>query len=248
MFRSLVRSQIFLSQRFDALLPDRFRIDGNRDFFRLAKAVAKPGMTVWDVGGGKQPFFSPQEKKDLQLNVVGLDINRQELAAAPLAAYDRTVVADICKFTGYADADLVICQALLEHVPDTAAAFAAISSILKSGGKAIIFTPSRNAVFAMLNLLLPEALKRQMLFAFYPEARHQQGFPAYYDRCTVLQFHHLAEAANLQIAEQWLYYQSAYLNFAFPLHLLWRIWLLFFAAVAPRHAAETFTLLLVKQS
>jgi SAM-dependent methyltransferase len=246
MLRSIIRSQVYLSRRFDALLPSRFTVDGNREFFTIAPEMLKPGMTVWDIGGGKQPLISRALKEKLGLRIVGFDISGDELAAAPAGVYDRTVVADLCNFRGAGDADLVICQAVLEHVPDAASAFQGISSILKPGAIAILFTPSRNAAFARLNLLLPQKLKERLLFAFYPEAAGHQGFPAYYDRCTPRQFRRIAQAAGLRIAEQRLYYQSAYFTFAFPVHLLWRLWVLLFAAVAPESAVETFTLTLVK--
>lgn len=246
MLRQLIRSQIYLSRRFDSLLPARFTTDGNQEFFRIVPSVLKPGCTVWDIGGGKHPLVDPGLKRERQLRVVGLDISAQELDAAPDGAYDETVVADISQFRGHSDADLVVCQALLEHVRDTGRAFAGISSILKPGGTAILFTPSRNAAYARLNLLLPQALKRWLLFAIFREARGQQGFPAYYDRCTPRQFRELAAAAGLRVQEQRLYYQSGYFTCAFPIHFLWRLWMLVFAGLAPQSAAETFTLALVK--
>ncbi len=246
MLQQIIRSQIWLSTRFDSLLPARFTTDGNQEFFRIVPTALQPGCTVWDIGGGKHPLVDPSVKRERQLRVVGLDISAQELDAAPAGAYDETVVADISQFRGRGDADVVVCQALLEHVRDTARAFAGISSILKPGGSAILFTPSRNAAYARLNLLLPQALKRRLLFAIFREARGQQGFPAYYDRCTPQQFRELAAAAGLQVKEQRLYYQSGYFTFAFPLHFLWRLWMLLFAGLAPQSAAETFTLALVK--
>jgi len=246
MLRSIIRSQMYLSRRFDALLPSRFTLDGNREFFNIVPEMLKPGMTVWDIGGGKQPLISRPVKDKLGLRIVGFDISEDELAAAPAGVYDKTIVADLCTFRGTGDADLVICQAILEHVPDTGSAFAGIASILKSEGKAVLFTPSRNAAFARLNLLLPQRIKERLLFAFYPEAAGHQGFPAFYDRCTPRQFRRLAEAVGLRVAEQRLYYQSAYFTFFSPVHLLWRLWVLLFAAVAPESAVETFTLILVR--
>lgn len=244
--RSIVRSQVYLSSCFDTLLSSRFTVDGNRDFFRIGPELLKPGMTVWDIGGGKQPLIGRELKENLGLRIVGFDISNDELAAAPAGIYDRTVVADLCTFRGTADADLVICQAVLEHVPDVASAFHGISSILKTGGIAVLFTPSRNAAFARLNLLLPQKLKERLLFTFYPEAAGHQGFPAYYDRCTPRQFRRLAEAAGLRMTVQRLYYQSAYFTFAFPIHLLWRLWVLLFATIAPESAVESFTLTLIR--
>ena len=242
MLQSLIRSQTYLSRRFDMCLPARFTIDGNQDYLRMTPSRINAGTTIWDLGGGKHPLIDPAVKGDKRLRVVGLDISAEELTVAPAGAYDEIVVADISKFRGRGDADLVFCQALLEHVRDTAAAFEGISSILKPGGTAIVFTPSRNAAFARLNLLMHQRLKERLLFAIYPDARGQQGFPAYYDRCTPREFRRMAEAAGLRVTDVHLYYQSNYFNFAFPIHLVWRFWVLLFALVAPDSAAETFTM------
>jgi SAM-dependent methyltransferase len=63
-----------------------------------------------------------------------------------------------------------VCQALLEHVSDVNGAFESIASILRPGGQAVIFVRSRNAVFARINLVLPEKFKRWILFQVFPQA------------------------------------------------------------------------------
>ena len=79
----------------------------------------------------------------LGLTVVGIDIDQAELDRAPQGIYDRTICADVSQLRGNADADLLICLAVLEHVRDVSAAFTSIASCLKPGGKALIFDPSR---------------------------------------------------------------------------------------------------------
>ena len=148
----------------------------------------RSGQVVVDVGGGKQPLISAEQKHAFGLTVIGFDISAAELGAAPAGRYDECICADITDFRGTAQADIVICQALLEHVTSTERAFRTIGSLLKPGGLALIFAPSRNAVFARLNLLLPQRLKRAILFAVFPESRHAQGFVSYYDRCTPRDF------------------------------------------------------------
>jgi 2-polyprenyl-6-hydroxyphenyl methylase/3-demethylubiquinone-9 3-methyltransferase len=156
------------------------------------------------------------------------------------------IVADITKYRGNGDADLVICQALLEHVVDVGEALFAIASLLKPGGIALIFVPSRNALFARLNLVLPESLKRRLLFTLFPESRLGQGFRSYYNQCTPRDFRRILEQRGLKIVEERLYYESAYFTFLVPLHILWRIWLLTFYAFARDQAAETFSMAIRK--
>jgi SAM-dependent methyltransferase len=246
--RKLIQFQTWLSICFDRLLPPAFRVDGNRDFLdSVVPENVRPGTVVYDVGGGKNPVISPQRKARLGLRVVGVDIDAAELADAPAGSYDQTACADITRYQGAGDADLVICQALLEHVRDTEGAFRAISSILKPGGRALVFVPSRNAVYARLNLLLPEAWKRWILFSIFPSMERDHGFPAFYNQCTPAGFSRLSSLHQLETENRRLYFQSDYFRFFFPLHALWRLWTLLFRLIGGPAAAETFTLVLRKQ-
>jgi 2-polyprenyl-6-hydroxyphenyl methylase/3-demethylubiquinone-9 3-methyltransferase len=201
-------------------------------------------MTVYDVGGGKTPFLSPEEKRRLRLRVVAIDVDKGELARAPHGSYDEAVCADICSYVGSQDADVVICQALLEHVPDVEQALRSLVGIAKPGGHVLVFVPSRNAAFARLNLVLPEWLKRRVLFTIWPAAAEKQGFQAYYDRCTPRQFHDLAASFGLVVQSERHYFTSAYFKFCFPLHLAWRIWMAAFYVIRGNEAAETFVVAL----
>ena len=245
--RTLIAFQTRLSLCFDRLLPRAFRVDGNREFLdSIVPENLKAGAVIYDVGGGKNPVITRERKTELGLRVVGVDIDCAELAAAPKGSYDQTAAADITSYQGGGDADLVVCQALLEHVRDTGRALRAIASILKPGGKALIFVPSRNAVYARLNLLLPQNLKRWILFTVFPNMRRDHGFPAFYDRCTPSSFDCLTRQHGMITEDRRLYFQSDYFRFCFPLHALWRVWTMLFRIFAGPQAAETFTLILRK--
>jgi SAM-dependent methyltransferase len=246
--RTFVDLNIRLSKWFDRhFLPSFFLVDGNDDFIKkLAPAYLRQGMKVYDVGGGKQPFVGVEKKQQLGLTVVGIDICQSELALAPVGAYDETICCDIAKLQGSGDGDLVICQAVLEHVKDNEGGIRAIASLLKPGGKALIFVPSRNAIFARLNILLPENIKRKILFSIYPSKSLAQGFPSFYHKCTPNDFVEMATKNGLVAEESRYYFISSYFSFLFPIYLLWRIWILFFKAFFSHQAAETFSLVLVK--
>jgi SAM-dependent methyltransferase len=247
MAQGFIGLQKRLSKRFDLLLPDHFRVDGNSDFIdRFARRWVAPGNVVYDIGGGKQPLLSPEEKTRLGLRIIGVDIDASELRSAAPGAYDEVCCTDITKFDGRGDADVVICQALLEHVSDVQAALANIATILKPGGRVLVFVPSRNAIFARLNLIIPQNLKRRMLFAIHPAARIEQGFPAFYDRCTPRQFKRMIRTMGLQVEEERLYYISSYFNFFAPLYVLWRLWMLSFFLFDRENSAETFSMVIRK--
>ena len=230
----------YLSKRFEGLLPEKFHVDGNTHF---REAFAPPhipdGALVYDVGGGKRPFFSAEEKARRNLS--------KELTSAPTGTYDETVCADIMKYRGRGNADVVICQALLEHVSNTEAAFAGLGSILKKDGLALVFAPSRNAVYARINLIIPEKWKRSMPRLLFPELDGIVGFPSYCDRCTPAALEKLARAQGLAVIEKKPCCRSDSFIFFAPLHVLWRLWIVVFRLLARDQAAETFSLALRKE-
>lgn len=246
--KKLIQVNIIISHAFDRMIPDKYRIDGNRFFVEeFAPFYIKDNLTVYDIGGGKTPHISREKKHKLNLNIIGLDIDQNELNRAPVDAYDATICDDIIQHQGHGDADLVICQALLEHVKNVDQAISAIASILKPGGCALIFVPSRNAIYARLNLLLPQNIKEWLLYTIYPKTRESQGFPSYYNQCTPRDFRRIARKHNLSIEKESFHYISSYFSFFFPLHILWRIWIIGFHVLAGEQAAETFCMALIKR-
>jgi SAM-dependent methyltransferase len=244
--RTFLDGQIALSRGFDRWLPEKYSIDGNTDFKdSILPRYLTRDMVVYDVGGGSRPYVDVALKRNWNLKVVGLDIDAKELSAAPPGSYDATVCADLTAYHGPNDADLVICQAALEHVRDAEKAFAALATIAKPGGRVAVFVPSRNAVFARLNLLLPERVKHFLLFSIFPhKQRMHEGFKAYYDKCTPKHFARMAGKYGFQIELQKSYFMSSYFSFFAPAYVLWRLWILVFHAVAGAQAAETFAMVL----
>lgn len=247
--RIFIDSQIELSKQFDRLLPAKFRIDGYRNFSsEVIPKYLREGLTIYDIGGGKNPYISADIKEKLRCTVIGIDIDPNELKLAPHGVYDKIIVSDITEYKGPQDGDLVISLALLEHVKDIEAALKGMHSCLKSGGHVAIFVPSKKALYARLNRLLPEGLKKLILFSLFPHSRRLQGFPAYYDRCTPLEIKQIALQVGYDILDEKYYYISSYFSFFLPVYVLWRIYLLIFYWFAKEQAAETFGMVLKKKS
>lgn len=250
LFRKFIDLNLAVCRGFDRLLPDSVCWDGNKEFQRLAlpSVLGSPGL-LYDLGGGSRPCVTLEQKRNLSLSIVGLDISQEELLSAPADVYDKVIPHDLCTYVGNCDGDIVVCQATLEHVPDTPGAMRAISSCLKDGGRAAIFAPGRNAIFARLNLILPEGLKRALLFSIFPaKAQGHDGFPAHYDHCTPSDIDRLAAKYNLIIEEKRLFWNSSYFRFFFPLYLVWRLSQLGMRLALGQNAAEAFYYILRKDN
>lgn len=245
--KAFVARQQELSSRLDSLLPDRLRVDGMTDYLEvLLPGVLSSAQVVYDVGGGKHPYIDARQKRRLDLRIVGIDISAHELDASPEGVYDEAVVADISQYRGRADGDVVIASAVLEHVRDIEGAFDALVSILAPGGCAVVFVPSRNALFARLNILLPERITRLGLELIRGHRHAGEGFPAFYRRCTPRDFADMAAARDLTIEEERLYYVSGYFFAFVPAYVLWRAWILLYRRIDARQSAESFAMIIRK--
>ena len=103
-------------------------------------------------------------------------------------------------------------------------------------------------MFARLNLIVPERIKKKLLYTIYPQTRSRHGFRSYYDRCTPTGFRAMARRYGLEIEDSRLYFISAYFSFFFPAYFMWRLWILLYRFIGRERAAETFSMALRRLS
>ncbi|MER9883540.1 methyltransferase domain-containing protein [Mesorhizobium sp. M0118] len=244
--RRFINFNIKVCRWIDGFLPIALRRDGNEHFLsQILPGAFSNGSLVYDLGGGSEPCIRLEDKIRMNLRVVGIDISAEELAAAPSGIYDETIAADLCQYTGRGDADSVVCQATLEHVYDTGKAIRGIASVVRPGGRVFIFAPCRNALFARINLILPESIKRRILFAIFPKkGEGHDGFRAYYDKCVPSLIEELALQNGLIVEERNVFWISSYFSFFVPFYILWRGWQLVSFALIGKDAGETFAYVL----
>lgn len=236
-----VRFNKYCSARFDSIVPQKFKLDGNQYFLDvLTHKHLQPNLSILDVGGGKNPIVNVDLKKRLNLEVTGLDIDNDELSAAPSGSYDSTLAIPIEDLNEVEKYDIIFCQSVLEHVQNTEVGMTNMIKSMKKGGKILTFNPNRTAVFAQLNLILPEATKRTVLFYLFPEKSVDQGFPARYDKCTPSEFSTIFTRNGMKIEEAHYFYMSAYFSFFTPLYIVWRCWSLLRYKYKKHEGSETF--------
>ena len=243
MIRHFINLNIRYSQAFDAYFFPSLTPDGNHNFLKMLKYRIGTDLQLVDIGGGKTPLFTPDEVRAKRLKVTGVDISADELASAPVGAYETKIVADITVHRSESKADVVVVQSLLEHVSDGNLAAQGIASFCRPGGMIYTFCPNRRAWFARINRLLPERIKRLILYFIYPEAADIQGFPAHYDRCTPTELSASFLAAGVHIETAQPYFVSSYFMFFFPLYFVWRIFNWPFMKLWPLQFCETFVLI-----
>lgn len=240
LIRRFIDGQVALCRYIDRRLFGAFSVDGNAAFARLLPSMIPPEASIADIGGGKTPFFSADEVRSRRLRVAGVDIDAAELASAEAGAYEEMFVGAIEQVRGNADRDFVIAQSVLEHVYDGRRAAAGMASFLRPGGTIVTFCPCRRAWFARLNLVLPERLKRAILFYVYPAKRERQGYPAHYDGCTPQELERNLRDAGVRVTGFRYFFTSSYFMFFAPLYLFWRMATWPLMRLWPHRYCETF--------
>ena len=220
--RSFIDVNIRLSKATDQWITS---LDDTIVWRRFAERIAA-GDSVADVGGGKQPAREKLPFPDVELERYdGFDIEATELELAR-DKYTSIHVADITQMDEQSASqyDWVICLSTLEHVLDDRAALEGLARIMKPEARLYIRVPYRGAVFAVTNRILPNNLKRWLLYSIFP-SKKGDGFPAYYRGCAVSMMVENGRAVGLNQVpgEVNKVYTSTYFMFFFPLYLVWRI-------------------------
>jgi 2-polyprenyl-6-hydroxyphenyl methylase/3-demethylubiquinone-9 3-methyltransferase len=96
-------------------------------------------------------------------------------------------------------------------------------------------------------LILPETLKKWILFNLYPEkAQGHDGFEAFYDKCTPKQLTEIAKSNGLEVVSVSTHWRSSYFSFFFPFYIVWRLWTLIAKNVFGGEFCESFVVVLRK--
>lgn len=216
------------------------RADGSQQFPLHLQRVLRPGLRVIDLGSGRHPSISAAEKRRLGLHVIGVDVSREELDAAPPASWDEMVCDSAETFVRPGEADLVISRALVEHVPNPVSMFRSVHASLKPGGETLHFIPNRNALFAVLNRMLPHEAKRKLLYTLYPMSRNHLGFRAYYRRCSPAAIRTLLGGIGFRDVTVTPYFSSNYFVALFPAHAAMVSWQVAMQQLGAEELCESF--------
>ena len=95
------------------------------------------------------------------------------------------------------------------------------SQFRAKGGWFVHLLPSRNAPFAVVNRMIPNALTKRVLLALKATPdEHVAGYPAVYDHCTEGELRRVLGDAGLEVHRIDVgFYQSHYYDFFTPAYL-----------------------------
>jgi len=201
------------------------RVNGTVAFFERVQILARPEMVVLDVGCGRgnaaERFSqSPWEKcrllKGRCKHVIGIDVSP--------AGHDNPMIDEFRRIEGdqwpveTASIDLLVSDAVLEHVEKPEMYFSECRRVLKPGGYLCLRTPNRWSYMSMIASIVPNHLHAKVVSWVQPGRQALDVFPTYYQANTkravrrLLRTHNFSGCVYPHIAE------PNYLGFSRPLY------------------------------
>jgi 2-polyprenyl-6-hydroxyphenyl methylase/3-demethylubiquinone-9 3-methyltransferase len=185
------------------------------DFVVRASSAFKRNMTILDVGAGRTPTIDVNQRPE-GCRYLGLDVSASELEKAPNGAYAQTYAQDICtpRPELVDQVDLVVSWQVFEHVRPLEQAIDNIHTYLRHGGQLVAMLSGRNAIFAVLNRIVPERLGKEAMKHLL-NREPDSVFRAHYDSCTYTELNILFQDwSNVEITP--MFRGAAYLSFFRP--------------------------------
>jgi 2-polyprenyl-3-methyl-5-hydroxy-6-metoxy-1,4-benzoquinol methylase len=201
------------------------RVDGTIAFFGRVQSLLRPEMVALDVGCGRgevvdrlntQPWEKCRVLKGACKKVIGIDVTE--------AGRQNVLIDEFRLIEGgrwpvdSASIDLLMADAVLEHLTDPDAFFAECSRVVKPGGYVCFRTPNKWAYYALIASLIPNRLHAKVLDKVQPGRKEEDVFPTYYRANTIhslnrlLAAHHFKGCVYRHIAEPsyFMFSQLAY--------------------------------------
>jgi cyclopropane fatty-acyl-phospholipid synthase-like methyltransferase len=163
-------------------LPTRYSGGPHDAYIDECLNYMKPGATVLDVGAGRRPVLPFEQIRDTYY--VALDLDADELEAAPEGLYKESVAAPIETFQPQLVGrfDLVASFYVFEHVRSLETAIENCRLYLKPGGTMVTQFSGRFSYFAVANQVIPHVVTRKLGRVLAGREPHTI-FPAFYNNC-----------------------------------------------------------------
>jgi 2-polyprenyl-3-methyl-5-hydroxy-6-metoxy-1,4-benzoquinol methylase len=222
------------------------RVNGTLAFHTRVKALATPEMTVLDVGCGRgavadrlqqHPWEQCRVLRGACREVIGIDVSDAGRENSLIDEF-RPIVGDRWPVES-ASIDLLVSDAVLEHVPDPDLYFSECSRVVKPGGYICLRTPNRWSYVSLIASLVPNSMHARVVNLVQPGRGAQDVFPTYYRANTIrsvkrlLKAHHFEGCVYRHIAEpsylgfsRWTYAFGVYLHRWLP-SLFWPVLFVF---------------------
>ncbi len=203
MLRKFIDWNIAISDKVERILPKKFGPNPSlKRHLTLAvaeKMNAAPSQIILDVGGGYVCPYAEMRQEALGTKFYMADLSESQLRKNKAA--DEKLACDATKNLPFQDEsiDVFVTRTLFEHLPENEILIQESHRVLRQNGYAVHIFPCKFAPFAILNQLLPDALGKFLLNAFFPKWQGEVGFKAYYKNCYFPKIENLLNEYDFEI-------------------------------------------------
>lgn len=166
-------------------------LDGTLAFYTRVQALADSAAVVVDFGCGRGAYASDPVALRREMRVFKGKVRRVIGLDASPAGEDNPFLDEFHMLDGArwpledGLANVVICDNVLEHLPDPHAFFSEAHRVLRAGGSLCIRTPNQLNYIALLSRLVPNRSHARVLAHAKPGLANEDIFPTLY-RCNTL--------------------------------------------------------------
>jgi 2-polyprenyl-3-methyl-5-hydroxy-6-metoxy-1,4-benzoquinol methylase len=199
------------------------RVDGTIAFYQRVSALVRPEMVALDVGCGRgavadrldtNPWESCRVLKGRCKKVIGIDVDRAG-HGNPLIDEFRPIEGDQWPVES-SSIDLLVSDAVLEHVPNPEQFFSECRRVLVPGGVLCIRTPNRWSYVSLVASIVPNKFHGRIVEKVQPGRKSKDVFPTLYRANTVGAIKRLLAAHQFEGCVYRHISEPGYLQFSRP--------------------------------
>jgi SAM-dependent methyltransferase len=199
-------------------------VDGTIAFYLRVNALIEPGSTVIDFGCGRgaygeDPIAIRRELRILKGkagSVIGLDVEGSGAENPFLDDFQR--LGDKGWPMPDGSADLVLCDSVLEHLPNPKEFFSEARRVLRSGGVVCIRTPNLWGYVAFLSRLVPNRVHSRVLTKVKEGTQERDTFPTLFRCNTIPKINNMMKACNFDSVVYGYGPEPSYLTISKPIY------------------------------
>jgi SAM-dependent methyltransferase len=196
-------------------------IDGTVAFFSRVNSLIASHFTVLDVGCGRgaaQELDQVALRRNLRMlrgrvaRVIGIDVDD--------VASENPTIDEFRKITGDrwpmddSSVDLIICDNVIEHLPDPPQFFRESRRVLRDGGYLCIRTPNRWSYIGIASSLVPNRHHSKVLANVQDGRKEADVFPTLYRCNSVSRIRQAMSASGFESAVYGYEAEPSYLEFS----------------------------------
>jgi SAM-dependent methyltransferase len=196
-------------------------IDGTVAFYSRVNALLQSSFVVVDFGCGRgshrhDPVMFRRSLRCLKgkvSRIIGVDVDEVERTNSSIDEF-RSLVPDCPWPFGDRSVDVVICDSVIEHLPDPSAFFHEAKRVLVGGGYLCIRTPNVHSYVGIASRLVPNRYHRTVLSRVQTGREEDDVFPTLYRCNTISALRHLLANSRFRAVVYGYEAEPSYLHFA----------------------------------